>query len=504
MVLRGSRIAVIATIMLTSASLFAITPTAGGDGGAMVGPVNDGNVTPNSAAADLFWRTDGTAGTWTGTNWSNPATATGGTAWTSGDDAFFTANSSVTFATTTVSDVTVSNASTVTVSQAGTLTLAGVRTFDIDTGSTLTWTNQSWSSAAGNEGAGIIKNGNGTLNLGAIGSNVRYDGGFTLNAGTVIVSGSSSFGTAGVLPATLTINGGDITVNFTNAADRTFLNPITLAGNVTLDNLGSVNNAAIFAGNMAIGTAIRTITNNAPTTSARTFSGVISGGSGGGLEFAGTGRTVLTGTNTYTGSTTIDSGATLQVGNGGTTGSLSPSSAITDNGTLRFDRTTGSDFVQGTDFTSSGITGTGGIVKEGTASLTFNVANTFSGGLTINKGTVIATANGALGTGNISLTSGNAVVLTLQGGTNPNYIADSANLSIALDSTVNLNYSGTEVVNGFSVNGVDQAPGTYGSADFSELAGNGTITVLVPEPTTVGMMLLGGGLLTALRRFRRK
>ena len=87
----------------------------------------------------------------------------GGTAWASGDDAFFTATSSVTFATTAVSDVTVSNGSTVTVGQAGTLTLAGVRTFDIDTGSTLTWTNQTWSSAAGNEGSGIIKNGAGTL-----------------------------------------------------------------------------------------------------------------------------------------------------------------------------------------------------------------------------------------------------------------------------------------------------------------------------------------------------
>ena len=78
---------------------------------------------------------------------------------------------------------------------------------------------------------------------------------------------------------------------------------------------------------MAIGTAIRTITNNAPTTSARVFSGVISGGSGGGLTFAGTGLTELTGTNTYTGATTI-TGGTMQLGNGGTTRSLSPSSAI--------------------------------------------------------------------------------------------------------------------------------------------------------------------------------
>ena len=72
------------------------------------------------------------------------------------------------------------------------------------------------------------------------------------------------------------------------------------------------------------------------------------------------------------------------------------------------------------NFSSSGITDAGQIIKDGTSSLTFNVANTFSGGLTINKGEVIATANGALGTGNVSLTA-TSVTLTLAGGTS-NYI----------------------------------------------------------------------------------
>ncbi len=47
MVFRGLRTAVFAAVMFTSASLFAAAPNAGGDGGAMVGPVNDGgNVVP--------------------------------------------------------------------------------------------------------------------------------------------------------------------------------------------------------------------------------------------------------------------------------------------------------------------------------------------------------------------------------------------------------------------------------------------------------------------------
>ena len=139
---------------------------------------------------------------------------------------------------------------------------------------------------------------------------------------------------------------------------------------------------------------------------------------------------------TYTGATSITN-STLQLGNGGTTGSLSPSSAITINagGVLRFDHTTGSDFVQGTNFSSSAITGAGAIIKDGTASLTFNVANTFSGGLTINKGTVVSAVDGALGTGNISLTAGN-ITLTLNGASNN--IADNKTLSFVNTDTINL------------------------------------------------------------------
>lgn len=166
-------------------------------------------VSPNSAAPDLYWRTDGTPGTWAGAgnnNWSNPASPTGGTAWASGDDAFFTADSTLTFATSTVSDVTVADGITVTVTKGGSLTLGGVRTFDIGTGSTLTWTSQNQSVGPGNEGAGIIKNGAGTLDWGAgPGANVRYNGGFTLNAGTLIVSGDNALSSG-----MMTFNGGTL------------------------------------------------------------------------------------------------------------------------------------------------------------------------------------------------------------------------------------------------------------------------------------------------------
>jgi autotransporter-associated beta strand protein len=329
---------------------------------------------PNSGAADLFWRTDGTTGSWTGSNWSNPATTTGGTAWTSGDDAFFTANSTVTFASTAVADVTLSAGISVTVSQAGTLSPGAggvIRTFDIGAGSTLTWTNQTLSGAAGSEGQGVIKNGDGTLNLGAVPSNVRYDGGFTLNAGTVIVSGNSSFGTAGVLPATLTINGGNITVNFNNAVDRTFANPVSLNGNVVLGHLGSNNNAAIWSGNVNLGGGVRTITNNAPTTSTRVFSGQISNG---GLAFDGTGTTILSNANSYAGGTAVNSG-TLLINGGvvGTSSGTGTGSVAVSGGTLG-----GTGNISGTVGVSSGA------INPGTAG---TVGTLHVGALTMTGGT---------------------------------------------------------------------------------------------------------------------
>ena len=158
-------------------------------------------------AADQYWRTDGTTGgTWTSNYWNiGLANATGGTGWTAGNNAVFTAASTLTFATATVGNVTVSASQNVTVTAGGTLTLAGVRTFNIGGGATLNWVSQPQSTSLGNEGAGIFLTGGGTLNWGSGpgSSDSRFDGGFTLDSGTVIVSGKYAFGVG-----TMTINGG--------------------------------------------------------------------------------------------------------------------------------------------------------------------------------------------------------------------------------------------------------------------------------------------------------
>jgi autotransporter-associated beta strand protein len=307
----------------------------------------------------------------------------------------------------------------------------------------------------------VVWGGNGTIS----GSN-----GLTIN-GTFTSSGSSSRSLTVSNTGGLIING-----NVFLAPDNTTARGLTITGTTDATINGVIAN------------------NNAGNTLASTFTK------------SGTNLVVLTNANTYTGATTI-SGGTLQLGNGGTTGSLSPSSAISigSTGTLRFDRTSGADFVQGTDFSSSAITGAGQVIKDGTNSLTFNVANTFSGGLTINKGTVVGTVDGALGAGNISLTAGN-ITLSLNGASNN--IADSATLSYVGTDLIILNNTTTDTVAGLVVDGVAQAPGVYGATATNPdgaFLGAGTITVTaVPEPTTIGMLLLGGGLLSAVQRFRRK
>ncbi len=104
--------------------------------------------------------------------------------------------------------------------------------------------------------------------------------------------------------------------------------------------------------------------------------GAISGT--GSIEQQGQGKVTLTGANTYTGGTTISSG-TLQIGDGGTSGSIAGD--VSNIGTLAFNRTD--------DIGYSGIvSGTGGLNKEGSGRLLLTGENAYTGGTTINAGTL--------------------------------------------------------------------------------------------------------------------
>lgn len=108
----------------------------------------------------------------------------------------------------------------------------------------------------------------------------------------------------------------------------------------------------------------------------------------GGITKLGVGTLTLVGDNTYTGVSTISVG-TLQIGNGGTTGSILGN--VTNNATLVFNR--------GDAWTYNGvISGTGNLVKTGGGALTLSGFNTFTGGTTVNAGTLKLTAGGGIGT----------------------------------------------------------------------------------------------------------
>ena len=117
--------------------------------------------------ADLYWRTDKTSGIWTGVNWSVSALPTGGSAWDANSNAVFTADSTVTFATTDIGNVTVADGVTVTVAENGTLGTGGnIRTISVGSGGALIWESQTLSDALGEVGMGFIKDGAGTLEYG--------------------------------------------------------------------------------------------------------------------------------------------------------------------------------------------------------------------------------------------------------------------------------------------------------------------------------------------------
>ena len=357
-----------------------------------------------TSAQTLYWNTNGSSATFTNANWGTGTAGPFTTAWTSGRDAVFSAASASTFATTTVGNVTV-NANT-TIGSGGTLTAkAGGSTVTVADGVTLTWTGQSWSTVSG--AAIFTKAGNGTWNIGAQG-NATAGSSFTLNAGTVIVSGNNAFGGAN---SPLTINSG--TIN--SSGTRDYANGITVGGDFGL--LGTGN--ATFSGTVALGASTRQIRNDT-TSGSRIFSGVISGGNGAGLTFTGTGagQAYLGGANTFTGTVSI-LGSEVGFASDGALGNTA-NTIVVDGGRFTASNTSGNAVsftltsgrgIQvgssaGTSISVAGATGTmtyngvisdksgstGAWVKQGAGLLVLGGTSNYSGATTISNGTIRLTA----------------------------------------------------------------------------------------------------------------
>lgn len=348
-------------------------------------------------------------------------------------------------------NLTLANNQNLTLSSTATINLgAGIRTITVADSGTRTLAINSVVS-----NGGVTKSGVGILFLG--GSNT-YALGTTISGGAVAIGNDSALGSG-----TVTFNGGVLTSNTTTA--RTISNPLTFSGSGTLGDT-TASGTLTFTGPTELSGGIRAIT----TPSDVTISGTISNGGftkagAGRLTLSGAntydgattiseGQIWIADGNALGGTaagTTVANGTQLRLtpsgagitfgaeplsiaGSGGATGALrtasgtniwqgkitlSDTATITaaTNAKLTIDVASG-NAIEANNFTltfdGAGINevadpvslGSGGVTKNGSGTLVFRSANTFSGPTTLAAGILQVGADGALGSGTLGLGAG--------------------------------------------------------------------------------------------------
>ncbi|ECH9266137.1 AIDA autotransporter-like protein ShdA, partial [Salmonella enterica subsp. enterica] len=270
----------------------------------------------------------------------------------------------------------------------------------------------------------VVKSGDKTLTLSGVNT---YIGGTLISGGTLLASNVEALGTGSVANnATLELNtSGDFdnAIGGSGKVEKSGDDALTLSGSNTYTGGTLISGGTLVASNVeALGTG--DVTDNA--TLALNAGGDFTNNIGGTgrVEKSGDKTLTLSGSNTYTGGTLISSG-TLVANDVNALGT----GDVTDNATLALN--TGGDF-------DNAISGSGKVEKSGDETLTLSGSNTYTGGTTINDGTLIATSVDALGSGDVT---DNAVLELNTGGDFTNNISGSGQVVKSGDETLTL--SGT-------------------------------------------------------------
>ncbi|EBH3849753.1 AIDA autotransporter-like protein ShdA, partial [Salmonella enterica] len=267
----------------------------------------------------------------------------------------------------------------------------------------------------------VVKSGDETLTLS--GTNT-YSGGTLISGGTLVASNVEALGTGDVTNnAVLELNTGgtfDNAISGSGQVVKSGDETLTLSGANSYTGGTLISGGTLVASNVeALGTG--DVTDNAvlELNTGGDFDNAISGS--GQVVKSGDETLTLSGANSYTGGTTI-SGGTLVA----TSVDALGSGDVTDNVVLELN--TGGTF-------DNVISGSGQVVKSGDKTLTLSGSNTYTGGTTINDGTLIASNVEALGTGDIT---DNAVLELNTGGDFDNAISGSGQVVKSGDDTLTL------------------------------------------------------------------
>jgi autotransporter-associated beta strand protein len=149
---------------------------------------------------------------------------------------------------------------------------------------------------------------------------------------------------------------------------------------------------------------------------------------------------------------------------------------------------------------SGGLSGNGSLDKIGVGTFTLNGTNTYAGGTDVSAGTLVITSFSSAGAGNVSIADGANLTLETNAA-----LASTTSLILVDGAQVELDFSGTDTISMFYLDGSAQAFGTWGGTgsgaqyiDPVLFSGSGVLEVTsVPEPAAFGFILGGLALMAA-------